>query len=62
MGDNTRANNVVVICMSPLGSHSVVYPLAERDLREVAEEDEVAQDDLGAPLGLLLPLLQFQLQ
>ena len=62
MGDNTRANNVAVICIRPLGSHPVVDPLAERDLCEVAEEDEVAQDDLGAPLGLLLPLLQFQLQ
>ena len=58
MGINT---NVVVISLSPLGSHPVVDPLAERDLCEVAEEDEVAQDDLGAPLGLLLPLLQFEL-
>ena len=62
MGDNTRANNVIVICIRPLGSHPVVDPLAERDLCEVAEEDEVAQDDLGAPLRFLLPLLQFQLQ
>ena len=53
---------MIVIWIWPLGSHPVVDPLAERDLCEVAEEDEVAQDDLGAPLGLLLPLLQFQLQ
>ena len=61
-GDGAIVVVVPVGGAATLGVHAVVDPLAERDLGQVAEQDEVAQDDLGAPLSLLLSLLQLQLQ
>ena len=41
--------------------HAVVDALRQRDLGQVAEQDQVAHQDVGAALGLALALLKLQL-